>query len=89
MKKSEKTQITKEKIINAAMIGFGENGYGNASLNRIYKDNFNLYMQKRYAFFATMRGELISRSGMRITQDLIFLYQRRNKLLLIFFLAIF
>lgn len=92
MKKSEKTQITKEKIINAAMIEFGENGYGNASLNRIsrdysiskgliyynfenkdnlylccvkkavsgfisymgktdYKDNFNLYMQKRYAFF--------------------------------------
>lgn len=92
LKKSEKTQKTKEKIINAAICEFGENGYHNASLNRIcrdysiskgliyynfenkdklytccvkkavgdfisymseidYKDNFNRYMQKRYAFF--------------------------------------
>ncbi|ABX43968.1 TetR/AcrR family transcriptional regulator [Lachnoclostridium phytofermentans] len=39
MKKEEKTELTKEKIINAAIIEFGLKGYEGASLNNICNDN--------------------------------------------------
>lgn len=35
MKKEEKTELTKKKILAAAVQEFGENGYGGASLNAI------------------------------------------------------
>lgn len=39
MKKSEKTEITKEKILAAAITEFGTKGYDMASLNNICNDN--------------------------------------------------
>lgn len=38
MRKEEKTEITKERIIKAAMREFGKNGYEAAKLNTICKD---------------------------------------------------
>ena len=35
MKKEEKTELTRKRILAAAMKEFGENGYQGASLNRI------------------------------------------------------
>lgn len=39
MKKEEKTELTKEKILNAAIIEFGTKGYEGASVNNICNDN--------------------------------------------------
>lgn len=39
MKKSEKTELTKEKILTAAVSEFGTKGYDNGSINNICKDN--------------------------------------------------
>ncbi|MCQ4794843.1 TetR/AcrR family transcriptional regulator [Anaerofustis stercorihominis] len=39
LKKEEKTKLTKEKIINAAVTEFGTNGYGKASINNICNEN--------------------------------------------------
>lgn len=39
MKKSEKTELTKEKIFAAALYEFGTKGYDSASLNHICSDN--------------------------------------------------
>lgn len=39
MKKEEKTELTREKIINAAILEFGTKGYEGASLNNICNDN--------------------------------------------------
>lgn len=39
MKQSEKSKITYEKIINAAVIEFGTKSYDNASINNICSDN--------------------------------------------------
>ena len=39
MKQKEKSQISKEKILNAAIIEFGTNTYESASLNNICSDN--------------------------------------------------
>ncbi|HCL03905.1 MAG TPA: TetR/AcrR family transcriptional regulator [Lachnoclostridium phytofermentans] len=39
MKKEEKTELTREKIINAANFEFGTKGYEGASLNNICNDN--------------------------------------------------
>lgn len=39
MKKEEKTELTREKILNAAILEFGSKGYEGASLNNICKDN--------------------------------------------------
>ena len=38
MKKEEKTELTREKILNAAIIEFGTKGYEGASLNNICND---------------------------------------------------
>ena len=39
MKQKEKSQISKEKILNAAIIEFGTKTYESASLNNICSDN--------------------------------------------------
>lgn len=39
MKKEEKTELTREKIINAGILEFGTKGYEGASLNNICNDN--------------------------------------------------
>ena len=39
MKKEEKTKLTKEKIINAAVTEFGTKGYEKASINNICNEN--------------------------------------------------
>ena len=39
MKKSEKTELTREKILAAAVCEFGTKGFGGASVNNICKDN--------------------------------------------------
>lgn len=39
MKKSEKTELTKEKIFSAALMEFGNKGYNNSSLNSICSNN--------------------------------------------------
>lgn len=39
MKKEEKTELTKERIMNAAILEFGTKGYEGASVNNICNDN--------------------------------------------------
>lgn len=39
MKKEEKTEITKAKIIKAALEEFGQNGFANAAINNLCKKN--------------------------------------------------
>lgn len=39
MKKEEKTELTRERIINAAILEFGSKGYEGASVNNICNDN--------------------------------------------------
>lgn len=41
MKQKEKTVITKNKILNAALAEFGENGYGAGTVNNICKTGIN------------------------------------------------
>lgn len=41
MKRSEKTELTISKIMNAAMIEFGTNGYVSSSVNNICKSGIN------------------------------------------------
>lgn len=40
MKRSEKTELTISKIMNAAMIEFGTNGYVSSSVNNICKSRY-------------------------------------------------
>lgn len=39
MKQKEKNKISRDKILNAAIIEFGTKDYGKASLNNICNDN--------------------------------------------------
>ena len=41
MKKSEKTEITVSKIIDAAMVEFGKNGYAGGTVNNICKSGIH------------------------------------------------
>lgn len=50
MKQKEKSEISKEKILNAAIVEFGTKSYDNASLNNICSDN-NLSKGLIYHYF--------------------------------------
>lgn len=75
MKKKEKTELTKEKIMKAAMEEFGSNGYAGASLNSIchtgiskgllyhnFESKDSLYLACVDRCFSLITGYICSRS---------------------------